>query len=436
MDRNEFAYLMMDAIHSVLKERHGEITRVLKKLGHQESYLRKYRQRDNCEAVKLGKAGALLEAGEIPPSMFWPRAFPEGCDPLARFRSEAAVLERGARVPKVLLAIREHHAAGELVDAPHDARAADIDEIWQERIADPARAGRRAASMARYGAERPFVARALGVWGAVLRTRGDLNTATIVLGDAIELAEGYPRILAELAQRAAYVVSDRGRFREAADLVEHSIVQYTRCADTVGLGRALVDNGSFLDRCEEYAEAIDAYTAALEFLPESEQFNRCAAHHGLALVYVNLDRLPDADLSLRRALQVQVPLPEIETARLSWLRARVAQARGESGKAVLFFESTLAHLGEYPADYAVAATELVLLKLKTGRIAEATLEAKRLTTVALRIENEIVESMIANLILAARGGELSVDLAKRLLESMEGREAGVEIPKIRARIKN
>ena len=430
MDRNEFAYRTMEAISSVLKERHGEITRVLKTLGHEESYLRKYRHRDNCESVKLGKAGALLEAGDIPPEIFGPRAFPEGYDPLARFRSEAMVLERRSRVPKVLLAIREHQTAGDLADAPYNARAAEIDELWQERITDPTRAGRRASSMARYGTERPFVARALGVWGAVLRMRGDLNTATIVLGDAIELAEGYPRILAELAQRAAYVISQRARPQEAVDLVDRALVLYVRSADMIGAGRALVDSGKFLARCGTNDHAIDAYTSALGVLPAGENHNRCTAHHGLALVFAELGRLRDADHHLGQALDSAPPLSKIEAARFSWLRARIAQAHGEPTRALILFEKTISLLEESPVDYALATTELLILKLHAGEMESATKHAKRLATVALYIDNELVEAAVANLILAAQQGELSTRLAERIAEEIHRNGAGASVPRL------
>ncbi len=427
MDRNEFAYRTMEAISSVLKERHGEITRVLKTLGHEESYLRKYRHRDNCESVKLGKAGALLEAGDIPPEIFGPRAFPEGYDPIARFRSEAMVLERRSRVPKVLLAIREHQTAGDLADAPYNARAAEIDELWQERITDPTRAGRRASSMARYGTERPFVARALGVWGAVLRMRGDLNTATIVLGDAIELAEGYPQILAELAQRAAYVASDRARYEDAVRLAEASLTISAYCADFRGIGHALVSGGIFHDYNGDSNKAIDAFSSALKFLPSEEAHYICTAHHGLAVVLTQEGQLRYADHHLNEALATPYSLPEVDAGRFFWLRARIADARGEYSQALLYFEKALSCFEESPVDYAIAATELVLVKLKHGDIVDAVALARNLTTIALQIKSEQVEAAVSALILAAHEGDLTIHRAKYLFAQMEESEVGPRI---------
>ncbi len=382
-------------------------------------------------SVRLEKAGAFLEVGGIEPELLWSRAFPEGSDPLSRFAGEARLLERGLKVPKAIGIVRQRHAAGELIDSASDARAGDIDTLWQERLTDPPRAGRRAAMMAKHGSERPFVARTLGVWAAVLRTRGDLRLATVVLGVALELAEDDVRVRAELAQRAAYVLSDRARFAEALQLVEVALVLYARSGDVAGVGRALVDNGTFLDYCGEREEAIAAYTAALGFLPDAERFNRYGAHQGLALVYVNTGKLRFADHHLHEALRVRVVLSEIETARLYWLRARIAQARQETGQAIIYFEKVLSHLDDAPEDFAVAASELVLIRLHAGQVAEATRQAKALTQVALRIDNEIVQAAVANLILAAKRGQLSLEAAESLLRQMEKGEAGNAVPRLR-----
>lgn len=419
----------MEAISSMLKERHGEITRVLRELGHGEAYLRKIRRREKCEAVKLGKVGAILEVGEIPPETFWPRAFPEGCDPVLRFTSEATLLERRLKVPKVLHVVRDRHAGGELLDTPHNTRASDIDELWQERLVDAGRAGRRASMMARYATERPFAARALGVWAGVLRMRGDLSLATVVLGAAIDLAEGYRPVLAELAQRSAYVLSDRGRFQEAIQLAQTALVTYAFCGDLTGTGRALVDSGIFHYRNDDFEEAIAAYIAAITFLPAKQSRNLCSAHHGLAVVYTTTGNLHAADHHLKQALDVPHLLPEIDAARFFWLRARIARARGEHGQAVLFFEKTLSSLDEAPADYAVVATELVALKLQAGQAAEAVTLARSLTPIALQIDNELVEAAVASLILSARQGELTIDVTEALIREMENGGAGASIPR-------
>lgn len=429
MDRYEFSFRIVNTISELLKERHGEISRIERILGTKD-YLRSMRRGPKrASGVKLRLAGAFLELGGIEPEDFWPRAFPEGTNPLARFMAEARRLEEGTTVPKVLRDIRKRHAAGELRDTVCTARASDIDELWKERRENSTRAARRAAVMARHATERPFVARALSVWAAILRESGDLKLATVVLGVALELGESYPTVLADLARRAAYVLSDRARFHNALELAEFALIRYARNGDKLGVGRALIDNGTFLDRCGDPEQAIASYMSALDYLPRSASFNRYSAHQNLAIVYVSKGNLRAAEYHLHRALVAPVVLPEIEAARLYWLRARIAQARRENLSAIQLFEKTLALLENSPANYAMAATELVLLRLEAGQVAEAVAQAKQLAPVALQINNEIVEGAVANLIMASTRGELTLAVAKALWREMENGGAGAAVPR-------
>ncbi len=418
---------ILDTAQGDLKAKRGEIARVLRALGLDESYLRSVRRPRHRGGVKLETLGGLLEEAGLEPGAFFARVFPDGQRPSARFRSEARRLESEVSIPATLATVRERHAAEALVDAETDVHRDEIKAIDALRQTDPVRSGRNAAAFVRRCRQRPAVARALGVWASALRVRNRHKLAAVVLGDALDLAAGYRPVVARLIQRAAYITSDRARFKEAAALAEEALVMHTVCGDEAAVGRTLVDLGIFLRRDGDLGEAISVLSGALQQRLKSDEINR-----GTALVHVGLAKAEMGDLAGAEEDADQASRclgKSLAGARVSWLRARIARARGLHSQSTSYFEEAVAGLAEAPGDALLATIELVAEYLQLGQPEIAITRSEALLPLMMSLDNEVLQAGVKDLAWSARQGKLTLALAERLILRIE-REIGSDLPQL------
>lgn len=132
---------------------------------------------------------------------------------------------------------------------------------------------------------------AWGVFGSALRSVSDLGDSEGALNVAIAFLmapevgdQGDPLAYAHLAQRAAYLRCDQGRYAEALELIDEAISIY--CSEGAGQAAAgaLADRGLILGRAGRKEEAIVHLGEALEQLdPDKNPRNFLAAVHNTAL---------------------------------------------------------------------------------------------------------------------------------------------------------
>lgn len=272
---------------------------------------------------------------------------------------------------------------------------------------------------------------AFGVLGAICRTLGLLSSAAFCLRRALELAdrlvaEGYEpgaRAKARTLQRVAYLIADLGKPPAALGLVEDARKLYEGYGDQLGVGKTLVDSGTFFYMQGRFVEGARDFEESLGFLPQRAWRNRFSAFQGLGLCYVELDRTEVALGFLEKALlEVGASGRNAMTQWLLWLRGRIRLRQREWAQAEADLREVRAlHLGGAgsPLDLALSSLELartLLVQQKFDALRELTREMAPLIG---RFEsNPMLEAAMEQFILAALRGEISmqaIDEAYRAL---------------------
>ncbi len=239
---------------------------------------------------------------------------------------------------------------------------------WQQlddkRYDDPAAV---VAEVARLIAERRFdrreLYRALAVSASAHRLMGELDVAHRQLAFAFVEARDRPEALGDLLQRFSYVVADRGDHFGAYRLTQRAMRAHSFTGDRVGVGKALVDQGLWLERLGRVEVAVMAFEAALKhWLPRGEwPRSRMTALQGLAVCHQKLGRPRLAAKFLERALASGARLGGLERAKLVAFQGTVAKDAGEYGEAEGFLEAALEQYRGVPSplDWALVSVELV-----------------------------------------------------------------------------
>lgn len=182
---------------------------------------------------------------------------------------------------------------------------------------------------------------AWGVLASAERAAGDWARAEEALVVALAFADdadwdesAAPRARPRLAQRAAYLRRDQGRFAEAMRLLDDAAAGYRRLRDERWLAAVDVDRGQVLGRAGELAAAVVILADAVPRLdPLASPRNYLAAVHAVALY---LDELAESDPTLSAEalawLDLAVRLHRQDPARpkddaLPRLRLRMLEAR-------------------------------------------------------------------------------------------------------------
>lgn len=220
-------------------------------------------------------------------------------------------------------------------------------------------------------------ARAWAYLGNARRIGFDLAGAEEALARAERLAEGGsadPLEEARILDLRASLLSDQGRFEQAAELLDVVIDIYDDLRESHRKGRAMVSKGLFLGYAGWPEEAIRQIRKGLGLLDwEREPRLVLGARHNLAWFLNECGRTEDARRQLQRFRhsyqEFANPWTEL---RLRWLEARIALRLGLRDEA----EATLCEVQRrfldegYGYDASLVALDLAHLYLEEGRHAE------------------------------------------------------------------
>lgn len=149
--------------------------------------------------------------------------------------------------------------------------------------------------------------KAIGIFASGYRQKGSFATAACALRFALAFARRHrlPETIADLLQRAAYVLSDHGRYTDALELLGEAMVIFFDLDSHAGLGRVLVDRGTNFYCLGRYRDAVAVARRAQELLlGESRQIsrNRLVAHQVLAHSFLKLGDLGAAEMETAQAV--------------------------------------------------------------------------------------------------------------------------------------
>jgi tetratricopeptide (TPR) repeat protein len=220
-------------------------------------------------------------------------------------------------------------------------------------------------------------ARAWAYLGNARRIGFDLAGAEEALARAERLAEGGsadPLEEARILDLRASLLSDQGRFEQAAELLDVVIDIYDDLREPHRKGRAMVSKGLFLGYAGWPEEAIRQIRKGLGLLDwEREPRLVLGARHNLAWFLNDCGRTEDAQRQLQRFRhsyhEFANPWTEL---RLGWLEGRIAVRLGRRDEA----EATLREVQRrflaegHGYDASLVALDLAHLYLEEGRHAE------------------------------------------------------------------
>lgn len=270
--------------------------------------------------------------------------------------------------------------------------------------------------------------RALGVLGSCQRLRGEVPRAAGTIRRALAEARQYglKETTADLLQRAAYVLSDRGRYQPALELLREAFEIYFDRNLGFALARSLVDRGIMMGYAGADGEAVEVLGRAYRELPEKAGGafggrdalgrNREAVYHHLVMAHTALGQMEAAERWLREAAG-RLGDDRHVVARLSWQRGRLLLVRGESRRA----EPELRKALEVFEEDRQAISELVRLDLLQalvglGRGREALRLADEQASLARARRRTASADAFSRLARAGREGRLTL----RLIRSAAG----------------
>ncbi len=228
---------------------------------------------------------------------------------------------------------------------------------------------------------------------------------------------------ADALQRLGYVLADRGDYRRALELAERAAGIYDRISDRAGRGKALVDQGVFLNGLGRIEEAIRAQSLALAMLPESLPMNRLAALQGLGHLYRLAGDLEAAVGYLGRACQIP-GVGALFEGKVLWLLGNVLSDQERYAEAAATLQTAVAILATtHYGEAALATTDLVRVLLLDGRHHEAAEAATTMRALVIPLHgNRIASSAITDLLRGESTLTLNrVERARALITRARGR---------------
>ena len=249
-------------------------------------------------------------------------------------------------------------------------------EAWLERL-DQLRYedGERALKELWEGADRvpqSLFPRYLGVCGSAFRTTdAQLENAQNCLRIGMWLVEqlGDRSAIADLLQRQSYVRAHQGGFATSLRLAEHATGIHLGCGDLPSAGKALVDQGIFLDHLGRYEEAIQTHKLSLQLLATNAQRHRFAALLALGSHHRNLGDPRQAVRYLKAAVPVGKGLGPWFEAKAIWLHGEILTDLGLDDRAESEFQAVFDIYRERsPIDAALATVDLVASRLRQGKL--------------------------------------------------------------------
>jgi tetratricopeptide (TPR) repeat protein len=297
-----------------------------------------------------------------------------------------------------------------------------IDKSFEEGFRDNARSvelaelGLLIASLLdeeRYGFSvvRDLEARAWAFLGNARRIAFDLAGAEEALANAERVAEegsADPLEEARILDLRASLLSDQGRFEQAAELLDAVIDIYEDLREPHRKGRAMVSKGVFLGYAGWPEEAIRQIRRGLGLLDwEREPRLVLMARHNLAWFLNDCGRSEEAFHQLERFRHTYHEFDDSWTRlRLAWLAGRIAAGMGRLDEAertlrdvkLRFLEDGLGY------DASLVTLDLAKLYLKEGRNAEVRMLADEMLTVFL--SHDLHRQALAALAVFQKAAEL------------------------------
>ncbi len=398
MDRpSEKLSRLLKALQLRFHERRGSVRRTEQALGLSPGYFRV--QRNSERRVSLLALLKALNSTHTHPREFFLEAF-QSRDPIRDLRHETSSL--GTEPPRLVTEI-QRRANNPVI--PPKLDASYLQEIDSLPYTDARLAKSQAIAVVKH-IPRPFLPRLLGVYASALRLLEEHDGAQHALTIGLELAAQRDdrSAVADLWQRLAYVMADRGDYHRALLISERAEKIFVRTGDSIGSGKTLVDQGLWLHYLDHPKESIDLHLTALLRLPQDPQLRRCRASAFQTLGF-NCLKLQDLDRAETYAAQARQEASELEPwvfGGILWLQADIATARGRYEEAEGFFREAVEIFSPISAGQAaLASIELVRSLLLQGRDREAHETAKamaRLVELLHRKKNRVAEAALTELI--------------------------------------
>ncbi len=300
-------------------------------------------------------------------------------------------------------------------DDPKEARQnAEVVAVWLI----PALPGPRLERLA-------LVLEAIGIYASALRQQGRFAMAARALRRALASARahGLKTTLADLLQRAAYLISNQGRYSDALELLEEALVIYYDLGSQEDLGRVQVDRGLHRFYLGDLDAAVETLEQALRLLRRdspSTTRNRLVAHQVLGYCFQKTGDLERAEQATARAVAESGGAGRAYRASLLWDHGVVALARDAHELA----EERLRQASELFGGVQESNKALVALDLTKALMAQGkTLEAAAMATDMARYlttfrGNRLAEAVLSELVRTAIEGRLSLDAIDEAREKL------------------
>lgn len=416
--------LVLKKVHEELQRRfrvagRGAVSRVQEQLQLGAGYFRDLRRPGRRRfdlRVLLDALGAL----QVNPAEFFSTVL-GSMDPMTAFKAEAMALRRRQkRQPRILdlLDERELEQRGEIFD---------LDRLNAKFRHHPKQVRQRVVAWIRR-IDKSQIPSLLAIYASACRISAQLESAQIILAHAYNLAEeaGDVPVQADILNRSAYVLAARSDFQGAIALTEKAILAFTRSAQSIGIGKALVDLASWHVYLEQYDQALEIYRAALQHLPADSGHldvgaNRCSIYINLGLISMRLHQFEQARDFVRSARQESDGVDASLLGKAIWLEAEIARREERYDLAEDLYEEAIDIYHERaPLDVAVLSVELVRVQLLKGKLAKAYATAKAMTTLLFPLEhNPIAAAAITELIRCALEGRgLTIKLIDHVAQEL------------------
>jgi len=206
------------------------------------------------------------------------------------------------------------------------------------------------------------------------------------------------RLTARLADVAASLCSDQGKFHSALELLTIAIGCYQRLGERKLAGRALISKGLIAGYNDKPEEGIVYLLLGLKYIaPDSDYELELSAVHALALNMVEIGWFPEARALLAQKQDLYRNSDFLNQLRLKWLQGKVSLGLEELKAAAEHFENVRQgfKLVHQSFDAALASLDLSLVYARQGRQKEVFALAEEMiaTFRSLRISREAIASL-------------------------------------------
>ncbi|MDY7094002.1 MAG: tetratricopeptide repeat protein [Acidobacteriota bacterium] len=406
--QKEISRSLIEALDREVRNRgHGAITRLEQALGQSTGWWRYHAEVGNLDLHRFLVA---LDHLGLDPVLFIRRHLdsPDGLE-LDQPRGPA---------PKIVETSWQRLCSED--DGPGLGQAF-LDRVDQQRYHEPTKALEVLQTMVSF-ASLDELPRLLAITGAALRAQMDFAGAEHGYYAAIQGAQlrRDQRGVGNFLRWYSYILLERGQWEEALRVTERATAILAREGDSLGLAKACFEQGQCLYYLDRLPEALQAFQAALDRLPEHEAQYRSSAFQFCGLVHRDSGQLQKAVGCLDAANSYSDSLSPKLNAKLTWFRASILgelqdweQEERLLGKTIQTLQRT--HYGEA----ALATCDLVRNLLIQDRPMEAFEVATSMRQLVEPLSsNRLVSAAIAELLRSGREG-LTLALVQKVQSQMQ-----------------